>query len=172
MRILFFVFLTIVFQANAQQNLFNISSGDITTKNKFFYQHQINLYPSNFESKGHFVYGLGKGWDVGANLVGKEFYFRPDWEFSSNDNARRGAVYPLLMLTAQKQFNLLDSFDLNFGSQTGFNVSDELANKELAFFNYMLGVFYFMDKKSRVVGGLYHTNRMFAGEGNHLDAGL
>ncbi|MFM7853174.1 MAG: hypothetical protein ACKO96_14940, partial [Flammeovirgaceae bacterium] len=30
--------------SNAQQNLFNIPSGDITRQGKFFYQHQLNIY--------------------------------------------------------------------------------------------------------------------------------
>jgi len=63
--------------ALAQQNLFNIPSGDITPKNKIFYQHQFNVYPKKFESKAHFVYGLGGGWDAGLNLVGKGAYFNP-----------------------------------------------------------------------------------------------
>jgi hypothetical protein len=168
MRLLVFLLMFCHFQIMAQQNLFNIPSGDITAKNKIFYQHQINLYTNKLESKGHFVYGLGNGWDIGANLVGKELNFYPDWEFSLNDNYKRGALYPFLMLTAQKQFNISDNFDLNLGTQSGFNISDEFANKELAFFNYALGVYYFMNKKSRVVGGVYHTNRMFVGDGSKV----
>ncbi|SFE42653.1 hypothetical protein SAMN04488541_1001150 [Thermoflexibacter ruber] len=167
MRFILFVFIVSASQALAQQNLFNIPSGDITARNKTFYQHQINVYPNKLESKGHFVYGLGKGWDIGANIVGKEFNFYPDWEFNYNDNPQLGALFPYLMFTAQKQFNLSEKFDLNFGTQTGFNLSRKISNKELAFFNYMLGVYYFMGKKSRVVGGLYHTNDFFVGEGNN-----
>lgn len=142
-----------------QQNLFNIPSGDITRKNKIFYQHQINLYNSKLESKAHFVYGLGSGWDAGINIVGKGLFFTPEWRITYNDNPDRGALYPYVMVTLQKQFQLSENFDINIGTQGGYNISRKITNKEFAFFNYGLGVFYFMDKKSRVVGGIYHTKK-------------
>ena len=154
----------------AQQNLFNLPSGDITHKGKVFYQHQFNLYPSYLESKGHFVYGLGRGWDMGLNLVGKALDFEPDVEFMYNSNPSRGALSPHLMLTAQKQFNLSGRFDLNLGVQGGYNLSDELEEMRFTFFNYALGVYHFMDKKSRIVFGAYHTNDRFVGFGH--DAGI
>lgn len=166
--IIFCLFLGMLTNIHAQQNLFNIPSGDITERNKIFYQHQINLYQSKLESKGHFVYGLGKGWEIGLNLVGKGFFFTPDWRALYNDNPSKGALYPYLMLTTQKQFNLSDKLDLNLGAQGGYNLSKKLKNKEFAFFNYALGVFHFMKKKSRVVFGPYLTNRMFVGDGNRF----
>lgn len=136
-----FLFLITVSTAFSQQNLFNIPSGDITRDGKFFYQHQINIYSDEFESKSHLVYGLGGGWDIGVNLVGKGAYFSPDWRVSYNDNPDRGALYPFLMPTLQKQFSLADNLDVNLGTQVGFNISSKLSNKELAFFNYGIGVF-------------------------------
>lgn len=66
----------------AQQNLFNIPSGDIAKSKKFFYQHQLNIYSNNLESKAHSLFGLGKGWDAGINLVAKGFYFSPNWRIN------------------------------------------------------------------------------------------
>jgi len=152
--------------AYSQQNFFNIPSGDITRDEKFFYQHQINVFPDELESKSHLVYGLGGGWDAGVNLVGKGAYFSPEWRAKYNDNIDRGALYPFVMPTLQKQFNILDNLDINLGTQVGFNISSRVSNKELAFFNFGIGVFYFMDKKSRIVGGVYQTNEMFVGQGN------
>jgi len=168
-KVIIIIFFVLLSQAVcAQQNLFNIPSGDITAKGKIFYQHQINLYQKELESKAHFVYGLGKGWDIGVNLVGKGVHFSPDWRISYNDNPSEGALYPFLMPTIQKQFNLSDNFDINLGTQVGVNLDRDLSDKELAFFNYAMGVWYFMDKKSRIVGGMYHTNRMFVGQGNDI----
>jgi len=152
----------------SQQNLFNIPSGDITHEGKFFYQHQINVHSDEFESKSHLVYGLGDGWDVALNLVGKGASFSPDWQIRYNDNPDRGALYPLLMSAVQKQFNIFDNLDINLGTQLGFNISSELSNKEFAFFNYGIGVFHFMDKKSRIVGGMYQTNEIVVGQGNKI----
>lgn len=152
--------------AYGQQNLFNIPSGDITNSKKLFYQHQLNLYSSKLESKAHFVYGLGKGWDAGVNVVGKGVYFSPSWRISYNDNPDKGALYPIILGTIQKQFSISDQFDLNIGSQAGFNVSNKIENKELNHFTYGIGIWHFMNHKSRIVGGLYQTNRMYVGQGN------
>ena len=159
-------FYTLTFNIFAQQNLFNVPSGDITNSKKFFYQHQLNIYSDKLESKAHVVYGLGKGWDIGLNLVGKGFYFTPKWRVLHNDNPSKGSLYPILMGTAQKQIKLSKHLDFNVGSQIGYNLRNKMKNKEINFFVYGLGVYHFMDGQSRVVGGLYQTNRMYVGEGN------
>lgn len=151
---------------HGQQNLFNIPSGDVTNHKKGFYQHQLNIYSNKLESKGHFVYGLGKGWDVGANLVGKGFYFPPEWRVLHNDNPDKGALYPILMGTVQKQVQVDEHFSFNLGSQVGYNLSNRIQNKELNYFLYGIGIYYFMKGKSRIVGGIYQTNQMFVGTGN------
>lgn len=155
-----------------QQNLFNIPSGDITNPDKFFYQHQINAYSDKIESKAHLVYGLGNGWDAGINLVGKGFYFTSEWRSLHNDNPDKGALYPVVMGTLQKQFNLNEEFDLNFGTQLGYNLSSRIQNKELNCFTYGIGVYHFMQGKSRIVGGIYQTNQMYVGNGNTFGAML
>lgn len=118
------LFLVVVFSMLSrlcfgQQNLFNIPSGDITNTKKAFYQHQLNIYDDKLESKAHFIYGLGKGWDAGVNLVGKGVYFSPDWRLLHNDDPRKGALYPILMGTLQKQFRLSERFDINGGGPSG-----------------------------------------------------
>lgn len=120
------------------------------------------------ESKGHLVYGLGKGWDIGLNLVGKGFYFTPEWRMLYNSNPERGALYPYLMPTAQRQFHLTSEIDVNVGTQVGVNLSNRIANKRPAYFNYAIGTVYFMQKNSRIVTGMYHGNRMFIGDGNNI----
>ena len=169
MRLIIVIFLLLVtVKGYSQQNLFNIPSGDIIEKNKVFYQHQFNIFQPMFESKGHFVYGLGKGWDIGVNLVGKGIGFNPYLEFITNDNPSLGALSPHLMPSIQKQFQLSESFDVNFGTQSGINLADQWDEKEFAFFNYGIGIYHFMNKKSRLIGGVYHTNRNFVGEGSHV----
>jgi len=154
----------------SQQNLFNIPSGDVTIKKKVFYQHQLNVYSDKLESKAHFVYGLGKGWDAGLNLVGKGFYFSPEWRVLHNADPQKGALYPILMGTVQKQFKISDHFAFNAGSQVGYNLSAKLRNKEINYFVYGLGIYYFMKNKSRIVAEAYQTNNMFVGEGNTFGA--
>lgn len=150
--------------ANSQQNLFNIPSGDITPKGKVFYQHQLNVHRKYLESKGHFVYGLGKGWDAGVNLVGKGFFFTREWREMYRDKPNGPEFYPILMGTLQKQFKLSDRIDFNVGVQAGANLSWRLQNKTLNFFSYALNVFH-LGKGSRLVGGVYQSNEMFIGTG-------
>ncbi len=161
------IFIDILFnnQLFAQQNLFNIPSGDITNHKKVFYQHQFNIYSDKLESKAHFVYGLGKGWDIGANLVGKGVYFDPNWRLLHNDNPAKGALYPIFMGTLQKQFQITEHLQMNVGTQIGWNLSANIKNKELNHYSYLMGV-YHLNKGSRVVAGLYNTNQMFVGQGN------
>ena len=159
------VILLSVNSAFGQQNLFNIPSGDVTLNQKLFYQHQLNVYTDKLESKAHFVYGLGKGWDIGLNVVGKGAYFSPSWRLSYNDNPDKGALYPIVMGTVQKQFAVSDHVDLNVGTQIGYNISNKIRNKELNYFTYGIGVFHFLEHRGRVVGGFYQTNRMYVGQG-------
>lgn len=151
----------------AQQNLFNIPSGDITPKNEYFYQHQLNVYNNKFESKGHFVYGLCKNFDVGINLTGKGAYYNPEWSALYNAAQQNGALFPFLLGTIQKQWQINSNLLLNVGSQMGFNISSRVSNKRLGFFHYGLAIFPFMKGKSRIVSGAYFANKHYLGRGNH-----
>jgi hypothetical protein len=148
----------------AQQNLFNIPSADITPKGKFFYQHQLNFYSVNeLESKSHLVYGIGKGWDVGVNFVDLLVRFDQRHIISFNDSSNRKPLYPLLMATLQKQFILKENrLFINVGTQIGPNLSNELANKRIAFMNYALARWQ-PSKKGYIAIGPYHTNDVFVG---------
>ncbi len=148
----------------AQQNLFNIPSADITPKGRFFYQHQLNFYQLNeLESKSHMVYGIGKGWDIGANFVDLPLQFGQSQVVSFNDNSKRKPLYPLLMFTLQKQIVLkTNQLFLNIGAQIGPNLSNEIANKKIAAMNYAL-LRWQPSKKGYVVVGPYHTNDVFVG---------
>ncbi|MBC7389546.1 MAG: hypothetical protein H7329_10070 [Opitutaceae bacterium] len=148
----------------AQQNLFNIPSGDITNNKKFFYQHQLNFYTDKIESKSHLVYGLGKGWDAGINLVGKGVNFSPSWKLLHNDNPQKGPLYPVLMGSIQKQFRITEKIEFNPGLQIGYNLSNKVKNKEINYFAY--GVFsYHLTESFKIVAGGYKTNNMYVGKG-------
>jgi hypothetical protein len=154
------------YQTKAQQNLFNIPSGDITPKGKFFYQHQINTYSNKFESKGHFVYGLGKGWDVGFNLVGTGAYFNPDWKPIYNSDFTKGqALSPTIMATLQKQFILGEKWSANLGTQSGVNLTSSTDRIQPAYFHYGL-LSYQVKSGAKIFFGPYATNQQYVGVGN------
>lgn len=163
--LLLFSYAIICYEASGQQNLFNIPSGDITPRRKVFYQHQFNVYVKKFESKGHFVYGLGRGWDAGVNIVGKGAYFTPEWRALYNDDPSSGAVFPVLLGTLQKQWQLAEHTFVNIGTQSGFNLSNRLKNKEFNHFTYGL-VNHSFGHGRKILAGPYATNRMFVGTGN------
>ena len=162
-----FLFIIInITKIQAQQNLFNIPSGDITPKGKLFYQHQINTYRNKFESKGHFVYGLGKGWDVGANLVGTGAYFNPNWKpIYNNDFSGGQALTPTLMATLQKQFAIHEKWAMNLGTQSGANLTGNTENIQVAYFHYGL-LSYRIKPGRKLLIGPYITNNQYVGSGN------
>jgi hypothetical protein len=153
---------------HAQQNLFNIPSGDITPKGKIFYQHQLNGYNNKFESKGHFVYGLGNKYDVGLNLVGMGAYFNPTWRpVYNSDFSEKKALSPTLMATLQKQILLNKHWSLNVGTQVGVNLSNRTERMELAYMNYGLLAYQFKPGRKFLIGP-YYTNNQYVGAGNRL----
>lgn len=165
--IILFIFITSV-TLKAQQNLFNIPSGDITPKGKVFYQHQFNTYNNKLESKGHFVYGLGKGWDIGANLVGTGAYFNPDWKpIYNNDFSRGQALTPTVMATLQKQFSISEKWAVNIGTQSGVNLTSNSEKIQPAYFHYGL-VSYQVKPGRKLLIGPYLTNNQYVGSGNNV----
>jgi hypothetical protein len=172
-KFIFCVLLVVVFfNTKAQQNLFNIPSGDITPKNKFFYQHQLNFYSvKDFESKSQVVYGVGKSWDVGLNFVDLPLKFGNGNVLSFNDDSRRKPLYPLLMFTLQKQVELNQHLFLNAGTQIGVNVTDNVSNKKLAYLNYAL-IRWQPSNQGYLIVGPYHTNEAYVGGGQANSVGL
>ncbi|MBY0436528.1 MAG: hypothetical protein K2U26_20735 [Cyclobacteriaceae bacterium] len=57
-------------QAQGQQNLFNVPSSDITPKAKPFFQQQLNLSSGLVQFNSTFSYGLGRGAEIGVNILG------------------------------------------------------------------------------------------------------
>jgi hypothetical protein len=155
--------LLIFSELTAQQNLFNIPSGDITPNEKFFYQHQFNFYKvDELESKSHVVYGLGRGWDMGINFVDLPLRLNDNSIISYNSNTSRKPLYPLLMLTLQKQWKVSEHLEVNIGTQTGSNLSTTIGTKRFVFFNYAIARFTPVEK-IHFVAGPYHTNNVFVG---------
>lgn len=156
----------------AQQNLFNIPSGDINAKNKFFYQHQLNLY--NFytlESKSHLVYGLGGNWEVGMNVINKKFDLNSTNQtplFKIQDKPSYNPISPLLLATVQKGFPLLpqNRLRINIGTQIGTNFINR-GDNQLAFFNYAILASELPNHVKLTLGG-YHTNHYFVGKGTDM----
>lgn len=151
----------------AQQNLFNIPSGDITPGKKVFFQQQINVSTfSQYAAKSHFVYGLGKGWEIGFNALNMNMDFDKSPIFrTSAPPAQSTPFYPVGVITAQKQWAVDDHFSFNLGTQAGTNLAQSVQQKRFTHFSYGL-VQYHQHDKFKLVGGMYNTDREMVGEGN------
>lgn len=65
------VFLLFLFHNSlAQQSLFNTPSLVITKHKHYFFQEQINASPDGVAINLNTAYGLGKGIEIGVNVVG------------------------------------------------------------------------------------------------------
>lgn len=151
---------------SAQQNLFNIPSGDITPARQFFYQNQINFYsPTSFEMKQHFVFGLGKGWDAGINLLNVKMNAGkkgPFFDFYDQPDEMTRPLAPMLMFTVQKKISLTTKVELLAGTQHGFNVSRHSSKMRYATFNYAAVVWH-PGHHLHIVAGPYFANRPYSG---------
>lgn len=151
----------------AQQNLFNIPAGDLTPKNKFFFQHQTNAYSlRQYESKNHLVYGLGNGFEIGVNLVNlkTDLRNRPERAVPLPAN-RLEPLRPLMQLTAQKFFFLNEHFKTSVGTQLGTNALRLGRNARATHFTYNTWV-YEPRHHVKIVAGPYVTDRGTVGSGN------
>ena len=151
----------------AQQNLFNIPAGDLTPKNKFFFQQQTNLYAHNYyEAKNHLVYGLGSGWEVGVNVVNLKMDFRRS-ATALNDRVEYPVkpMTPLAQLTAQKFFFLGNRLKTSVGTQIGTNPTRLGNNARATHFTYNTWV-YEPRHHVKLVVGPYLSDRGTVGKGN------
>ncbi|MBL7852094.1 MAG: hypothetical protein JNN04_14425 [Cyclobacteriaceae bacterium] len=162
--------LLFVGNVQAQQNLFNIPSGDINPGHQVFYQHQFNFYNiDELESKSHIVYGLGRGWDTGLNLVDLPVNLGAGPTFSHNDSSNRKPLYPMLMGSLQKQWVVASHAVINVGTQVGTNLTNQAGTMDLGYFNFGI-IRYIPDEHVHLLTGLYHTNDVYVGgpESQHV----
>ncbi|AYA38705.1 hypothetical protein D3Y59_17600 [Hymenobacter oligotrophus] len=159
-----------VLGAQAQQNLFNIPAGDLTPRGKVFFQHQTNVYDLHtFESKNHFVYGLGSGFEVGLNAVNIKFNLaRRNAPLTLRDGRDPNyPLKPLLQLTGQKFFYLTEHLKTSIGTQVGLNPVRFRPRRQLTHFSYNTWV-YEPRRHWKLVAGPYLTDVGSVGPGNRV----
>ncbi|MEZ0540731.1 hypothetical protein [Fibrella arboris] len=156
-------------QLAAQQNLFNIPAGDLTPRNKLFFQHQTNLYALKYgEAKNHLVYGLGRGWEAGINVINLKMDFRRQADLLHTNPDRLGQpMSPLVQLTAQKFFFLTDNLKTSIGTQIGTNLRQLGGNARATQFTYNTWV-YEPRHHVKVVVGPYLSDQGTLGTGNNV----
>jgi hypothetical protein len=120
------------YEASAQLTVFNVSSSTITDKKKVSVQQQFE-YQDEIESSTTLTYGLGKNWEVGLNLLNLDYSVK-EKEFEFNDTTMASPFAPLLLINAQKVFELNNLFSIGLGSVAGTNVSS--AHRKFVYYSY------------------------------------
>jgi hypothetical protein len=118
------------------------------------------------ESKNHFVYGLGKGWEAGVNLINLKMNMSRQAEFLTvNDEGMGMPMKPLLLFTTQKMFRLGEKWKTSIGTQAGFNLAGRDGNHWFTHYTYNLWVLE-PKKGLKLMAGPYLSDRQFTGRNN------
>lgn len=144
----------------AQQNLFNVPSGEITHEGNTFFQQQFN-FSTVGQSNTTFEYGLGHGWEIGFNAFDINIYNSP-----TSPPIGRHQVNPDMLFNVQKGVEISDWWKIEFGSLSGFNLSSQPEDIRFQTFNFTSSCFTLPDEVAKFYLGAYQTNVAYAGPGN------
>lgn len=140
----------------SQQNFINVPSSEATKKYKLFFQQQIN-FNEIIQSNTTLDFGLGKGFEIGANVLGLNFSDR-NKSFIKNDTNDKDPYNPLVMINGLKQFELSEKISISTGAQFGLNFRDNkrTTNAGLVYSNLLFKNL-LIKNSSLVIGGYYNT---------------
>ncbi|MBD2751971.1 hypothetical protein [Spirosoma validum] len=145
-----------------QQTYFNVPSSDIVDKHEIAVQQQVNISES-IRSSTTFNYGLGREWEIGFNLYNLD-YLPSDRRIVANDSTTEKSFSPLLMLNAQKAFDITKNLELAIGAQGGMNV---LTDRRPQLVGYVYGhvAAASNDEHYNFSAGGYMANARYLGDG-------
>ncbi|MFD1140097.1 hypothetical protein ACFQ4C_03220 [Larkinella insperata] len=158
----------------AQQTIFNVPSSDITKEGKVLAQEQLEIQDM-IRSTTTVSYGLSKDWEVGLNLYNLDFT-RQNTRFFRNDTTTSMPYAPLLLVNAQKAFQLSEIFKIGIGGQGGLNLSS--GRSQAVYYAYANLAASLVQEHYKLALGGYNGNARFLGDGPHsgiqagVDAGL
>lgn len=140
----------------SQQNYINVPSSEATTKHKLFFQQQLN-FNEIIQSNTTLDFGLGKGFEIGANVLGLNFSEK-NKSFIENDTNDIDPYNPLIMINGLKQFELTKNISISSGAQFGLNFRDnkKTTNAALVYGNVLLKNM-LVKNSSLVIGGYYNS---------------
>lgn len=152
----------------AQQNLFNVPSGDITLKGKVFFQHQVNVNDI-IQNNSTLSVGIGHHSEIGLNLYGFDLQHQlQQWSLVSNKTNYEQPLNPQLLLNFQKAFRLNEQFLLSVGTQSGVSLSQRKQEDQLIYFNYLNFVYTSKSEKIKWINSLYFGDKTYLGKGNNI----
>lgn len=153
--------------AHSQQNFINVPSSEATVKHKLFFQQQFN-FNELIQSNTTLDFGLGKGFEIGANILGLNFSEK-NKSFIENDTNDIDPYNPLIMINGLKQFELSKNISISSGAQFGLNFRDNkrTTNAALLYGNLLLKNI-LIKNSSLVIGGYYNTLHYGGRYGNRI----
>ena len=165
-------FTVLIFQnlvALSQQNFINVPSSEATKKYKLFFQQQIN-FNEIMQSNTTLDFGLGKGFEVGANVLGLNFSDK-NKSFIKNDTNDKDPYNPLVMINGLKQFEITEKISISTGTQFGLNFRDNKRTTNAALiYSNLLFKNILIKNSSLVIGGYYNTLHYGGRYGNRIGA--
>lgn len=151
-----------VYKAVAQLTVFNVSSSSITEKSKISVQQQFEIQ-DEVESSTTLTYGLGKKWEVGANLLNLDYSMK-ERSFEMNDSTTAKPYAPLLLINTQKVFQLNDLFSIGLGTVAGTNLSH--VHRKFVYYTYTNLLASLGDQEQyQFAAGPYISNHRYLSDG-------
>lgn len=152
----------------SQQNFINVPSSEVTKKHKLFFQQQVNIN-EQIQSNTTLDFGLGKGFEIGANVLGLNFSTAKN-SFIKNDTSDTDPYNPLIMLNALKHFEISELVSLAFGTQLGLNFNDNKNTTQAGLVYGNLLLKNLLVHHSSLVLGAYYNSQHYGGDGNRVGA--
>jgi hypothetical protein len=149
--------------AFAQLTVFNVSSSDITDGRKISVQQQFEIADA-IESSTTLTYGLGRGWEIGANLVNVDYDYKTR-HFETNDTSTSMPFAPLVLVNAQKVFDLNDVLSAGIGAVAGTNVAGHHASRFVYYGYANLAAGFGEEKRYQIAAGPYISNHRYLSDG-------
>ena len=147
----------------AQESYFNVPESDVAKTHKLTVQQQF-VIQDYYRSLTTFNYGLGKDWEIGANLLNLDYYPQSR-HILRNDSTTERAYSPLLTLNAQKIFNLPHEFHVGIGGQAGYNLTPDKTQRRFVGYGYVNLNKSFYNDHYKLTAGAYTGHVRYLGEG-------
>lgn len=153
-------------RCDAQQNLFNVPSGQITKRGELFFQQQFNFAGGVGTSNTTVDVGVGRGWEVGFNFLDLQMYQPRD----SGASIGPQQVNPDLLVNLQKGFEVADFWNVGVGTQIGGNPSRRTRDTRFLNFTWVINQFEVPEREEfgKWYVGAYSANKAYAGPGDSV----
>ena len=166
-QILLTTLVLISFQLFAQQNFVNVINSEITPKNKHFFQQQVTSTNIATQFNATYDYGLGKGFEFGANIWLMNIKYKP-FSTITNTTLNNEPIAPTMMLNGAKLFNINENHSVTLGGQYGSSLTRPSFKNSLGLTYINYKVKNLIIPNSILVLGSFYNSKTYGGNGNRF----